>query len=214
MIDAAPCPQTTPRGYGNDPLPTGEQALDEPLRAFPSWFLRIVCDRCGKERMVNEAHCSRARCRSATSSPDASRRLRRSRGEGGAAHRHRGRQQPAGARDRAAGLTRPARFSLAPRGQCAGSCCSNETAGVDAAGWAPCSVEAAGRATLPDRLLVRADSECVLWPPAVAGCRPPVAVRSPCPQARRGTAPAYSGAPAASGFQPAMARTTAPAGCR
>jgi hypothetical protein len=30
------------RSYGNDPLPSGKQALDEPLRAFPSWFLRIV----------------------------------------------------------------------------------------------------------------------------------------------------------------------------
>ena len=56
MIDAAPCPQTTPRGYGNDPLPTGEQALDETLRAFPSWFLRIVCDRCGKERLICETY--------------------------------------------------------------------------------------------------------------------------------------------------------------
>jgi hypothetical protein len=42
--------------YGNDLLPSGEQALDEPLRAFPSWFLRIVCDRCGKERMISETH--------------------------------------------------------------------------------------------------------------------------------------------------------------
>jgi hypothetical protein len=28
----------------------------EPLRAFPSWFLRIECDRCGKDRMLNEVH--------------------------------------------------------------------------------------------------------------------------------------------------------------
>jgi hypothetical protein len=26
------------------------------LRAFPSWFLRIECDRCSKVRMLNEAH--------------------------------------------------------------------------------------------------------------------------------------------------------------
>jgi hypothetical protein len=39
-----------------DPLPTPEEALGEPLAAFPSWFLRITCDRCGKDRMVNEAH--------------------------------------------------------------------------------------------------------------------------------------------------------------
>jgi hypothetical protein len=25
-------------------------------RAFPSWFLRITCDRCGGDRMLNEAH--------------------------------------------------------------------------------------------------------------------------------------------------------------
>ena len=44
------------RSYGNAPLPTGEQALDEPLRAFPSWFLRITCDRCGKERLISETY--------------------------------------------------------------------------------------------------------------------------------------------------------------
>jgi hypothetical protein len=43
-----PVPRRHWRSYGNDPLPTGEQAMDEPLRVFPSWFLRIVCDRCGK----------------------------------------------------------------------------------------------------------------------------------------------------------------------
>jgi hypothetical protein len=30
--------------------------MDEPLSAFPSWFLRIECDRCGKVQMVNESH--------------------------------------------------------------------------------------------------------------------------------------------------------------
>ena len=44
------------RSYGDDPLPSGKQALNEPFRAFPSWFMRITCDRCGKDRMVNEAH--------------------------------------------------------------------------------------------------------------------------------------------------------------
>jgi hypothetical protein len=29
------------RSYGNDPLPTGIEALDEPFAAFHSWFLRI-----------------------------------------------------------------------------------------------------------------------------------------------------------------------------
>jgi hypothetical protein len=42
--------------YGTDPLPTGPEALDEPFTAFPSWFLRIECDRCGKDRMANERH--------------------------------------------------------------------------------------------------------------------------------------------------------------
>jgi len=45
--------------YGTDPLPTRTEALDEPFSAFPSWFLRIECDRCGKVQMVNEAHMKR-----------------------------------------------------------------------------------------------------------------------------------------------------------
>jgi hypothetical protein len=44
------------RSYGDDPLPTGREALAEPFAAFPSWFMRITCDRCGKDRMLNEAH--------------------------------------------------------------------------------------------------------------------------------------------------------------
>ena len=55
-MTARPVPKRHWRSYGNDPLPTGEQALDEPLRAFPSWFLRIVCERCGRERMLSETH--------------------------------------------------------------------------------------------------------------------------------------------------------------
>jgi len=30
---------------------------------FPSWFLRITCDRCGKVQMVNESHAQRWRDR-------------------------------------------------------------------------------------------------------------------------------------------------------
>jgi hypothetical protein len=26
--------------------------MDEPFAAFPSWFMRITCDRCGKDRML------------------------------------------------------------------------------------------------------------------------------------------------------------------
>jgi hypothetical protein len=47
------------RSYGTDPLPTPAEALAEPFSAFPSWFLRIECDRCGKVQMVNEAHMKR-----------------------------------------------------------------------------------------------------------------------------------------------------------
>jgi hypothetical protein len=54
-----PVPKRHWRSYGNDPLPSGAEALDEPLRAFPSWFLRIECDRCGKVQMVNEVPMKR-----------------------------------------------------------------------------------------------------------------------------------------------------------
>jgi hypothetical protein len=30
---------------GNDPLPSGIEARDEPFAAFPSWFMRIECER-------------------------------------------------------------------------------------------------------------------------------------------------------------------------
>jgi hypothetical protein len=46
------------RTYGDDKVPTGAEALDEPFSAFPSWFLRITCDRCGKLQIVNEAHAA------------------------------------------------------------------------------------------------------------------------------------------------------------
>jgi hypothetical protein len=39
-----------------DPLPSPAEALDRPFSAFPSWFLRVTCDRCGKTTMLNEAH--------------------------------------------------------------------------------------------------------------------------------------------------------------
>ena len=56
LMPARPVPRRHWRSYGDHPLPSGEQAMDEPLRAFPSWFLRIVCERCGKERMISETH--------------------------------------------------------------------------------------------------------------------------------------------------------------
>jgi hypothetical protein len=48
------------RSYGTEPLPTPQQALAEPFSAFPSWFLRIECDRCGKAQMVNQAHMAQS----------------------------------------------------------------------------------------------------------------------------------------------------------
>ena len=32
------------------------EAVDDPFAEFPSWFLRIECDRCGKVVMHNEVH--------------------------------------------------------------------------------------------------------------------------------------------------------------
>jgi hypothetical protein len=55
-----PVPRRHWRSYGNDPLPTPAEALDEPFSAFPSWFMRITCDRCGKDRMISETHATAA----------------------------------------------------------------------------------------------------------------------------------------------------------
>src|SRR4051812_1723038 len=55
-----PIPTRHWRSYGTEALPTGGEALAEPFRAFPSWFMRITCDRCGKDRMLNEAHMKRS----------------------------------------------------------------------------------------------------------------------------------------------------------
>ena len=58
-MTARPVPKRHWRSYGNDPLPLPADALDEPFNAFPSWFLRIECDRCGKVQMVNQVHMQR-----------------------------------------------------------------------------------------------------------------------------------------------------------
>jgi hypothetical protein len=84
-------PQRHWRSYGTDPLPTAAQALAEPFAAFPSWFLRIECDRCGKVVMHNEAHAARWRDRTLA---DILRRVRHD-------------IEPPGAADRAAGGVRP-----------------------------------------------------------------------------------------------------------
>jgi hypothetical protein len=39
-MTARPVPQRHWRSYGDHPLPSGPQALDEPLAAFPSWYAR------------------------------------------------------------------------------------------------------------------------------------------------------------------------------
>ncbi len=44
------------RSWGDDPLPSRDEALDMPLRAFRSWYLRMVCGRCGRERWLAETH--------------------------------------------------------------------------------------------------------------------------------------------------------------
>jgi hypothetical protein len=94
----------------------GREALAEPFAAFPSWFMRITCDRCGKDGMLNEAHTPRSAsgtCRSASCSTHAPRRLRRSRWARRAADRHLGRQQQASAQDR-----RARRLSYRPTRPC------------------------------------------------------------------------------------------------
>jgi hypothetical protein len=46
--------------------PRAREALQQPLAAFPSWFLRIECGRCGKV-MHNEMHAARWRDRTVCS---------------------------------------------------------------------------------------------------------------------------------------------------
>ena len=43
------------RSYGNDPLPSARKPRTSRYPS-PGWFLRIVCDRCGKERTIAETH--------------------------------------------------------------------------------------------------------------------------------------------------------------
>jgi hypothetical protein len=41
-----------------EPLPTPQEAMQQTMRSFPGWFLRVECDRCGKASMLDEAHMS------------------------------------------------------------------------------------------------------------------------------------------------------------
>jgi hypothetical protein len=54
VITASSVPARHWRSDGDDPLPT------EPFRAFLSWFMRITCDRCGKDRMFSETHAAQS----------------------------------------------------------------------------------------------------------------------------------------------------------
>ena len=47
-MTARPIPRRHWRSDGTEPLLSGAEAMGEPFAAFPSWFLRIECDRCGK----------------------------------------------------------------------------------------------------------------------------------------------------------------------
>ena len=51
-IPASPLAQSRHR-------PTAPEALGEPFAAFPSWFLRIECERCGKVQLINEVYMPR-----------------------------------------------------------------------------------------------------------------------------------------------------------
>jgi hypothetical protein len=44
------------KSYGDDLLPSPAEALAAPLSAFPSWFIRMECERCGRERYATEVH--------------------------------------------------------------------------------------------------------------------------------------------------------------
>jgi hypothetical protein len=57
-MPARPIPERHWRSYGERPLPSSQEALSEPFAAFPSWFLKVTCDRCGKVTWLNEAHTS------------------------------------------------------------------------------------------------------------------------------------------------------------
>ena len=61
MTGFRPPPAHHWRSYGDDPLPAAAEALQQPFRAFPSWFMRITCGGCGRVTMLNEAHTTARR---------------------------------------------------------------------------------------------------------------------------------------------------------
>jgi hypothetical protein len=50
----------TTRRRRDGSLPTPAEALGQPFRDFPSWFMRITCARCGKDRMFSETHAAQS----------------------------------------------------------------------------------------------------------------------------------------------------------
>jgi hypothetical protein len=59
-MTAGNIPRRRRRSYGTEPRPSPREALGEPFAAFPSWFLRVECDRCHKVQWINQAHMLRA----------------------------------------------------------------------------------------------------------------------------------------------------------
>ena len=91
------------RNYGNDPLPTSAEALDDRSARSPRGSCASV--RSLRQGADDQRGALRAARHADPRHPreDAPRRLRRPGRQGGAPHRLRGRQQPAGATHRAAG---------------------------------------------------------------------------------------------------------------
>jgi hypothetical protein len=84
------------RSYGNDPLPTGQEALDEPFRAFPRPLRQDPDAQRG-------AHAAARPADSATSSPRCATTAVAAGRAGWSCSPDRGRVQPAGATDRCDG---------------------------------------------------------------------------------------------------------------
>ena len=95
------------RSYGTDPLPIGAEAIAQPLAAFPSWLLRVTCDRCGKDRMFAETHFAQRCC---------------GRSSGACA-------MTAAAAGQGGSSWRPA-SRVSPAGRCGRSCCGKGRAGA------------------------------------------------------------------------------------
>jgi hypothetical protein len=67
MTGRRPVPRRHWRSYGDAPRPTGAEALNEPFAAFPSWFMRITCDRAGRTGWSARRTRRSAACRSVPS---------------------------------------------------------------------------------------------------------------------------------------------------